>query len=99
MGMSTHIEGFIPSTDSDFQRFKNVALACMQAKVTLPAEVSNYFNVRHEPLPGMFDDKLRVELQHGEHYIDWHDESSRGFEVDLTKLPQGVTKLRFYNNW
>lgn len=99
MGMSTHIEGFMPDTDPEFQKYKSVALFCMENKVSLPAEVSNYFNVRHEPDTWMFDEKLSIALEEGVHYENWHDESSRGFEVDLTKLPKGVTKLRFYNNW
>lgn len=101
MGMSTHIAAFIPDTDADFKKYKAIALVCMEAKVSLPAEVSNYFNVRHNPYPGMFDEKLSVELVNGTHYTEYNDSenSESGFEVDLTKLPKGVTKLRFYNSW
>lgn len=96
--MSTHIEAFIPDTDPMYQRYKAVAIACMENNVTLPEEVANYFNHRHA-FPGMFDAKLSVKLELDKDYTEWHDESNRGFEVDLTKLPQGVTKLRFYNSW
>lgn len=98
MGMSTHIKAFIPDTDPDYLRHKAVAIVCMEHNISLPSEVSNYFNVRHDAYPGMFDEKLSVELTNGVHYIDWRHESSEGFEVDLTLLPKGVTKLRFYNN-
>ena len=47
----------------------------------------------------VLDEKLQVELTEGVHYNDWADESSVGYEVDLLRLPKGVTKLRFYNNW
>lgn len=70
MGMSTHIAAFIPDTDPEFIRHKAVALACMAHNVSLPAEVSNYFNVRHNAYPAMFDEKLSVELIEGAHYID-----------------------------
>jgi hypothetical protein len=99
MGMSTHIAAFIPDTDPEFQKHKAVALVCMEAKVSLPAETSNYFNVRYNPYLGMFDEKLQIDLKEGEHYEEWREDSSEGFEVDLTKLPKGVTKLRFYNSW
>lgn len=99
MGLSTHIKAFIPDTDPEFQKHKSVALVCMEAKVSLPAETSNYFNVRHSPYPGMFDEKLAIQLREGEHYEEWRGEASDGFEVDLSKLPKGVTKLRFYNSW
>ena len=64
----------------------------------LPKETAEYFgsNTAYE---GLLDEKLEIELKEGVHYEDWSDESSQGFEVDLTKLPKGVTKLRFYNNW
>lgn len=97
--MSTHIKAFIPDTDPEFQKHKMIAEVCMEANVSLPAETSNYFNVRHKPYPGMFDEKLENKLEEGIHYSDWRDEDSQGFEIDLRLLPAGVTKLRFYNSW
>jgi hypothetical protein len=47
----------------------------------------------------MLEEKLEEELIENIHYTNWSDESSEGFEIDLTNLPHGVTKLRFYNNW
>lgn len=99
MGMSTHIEAFIPDTDPEYQKHKKIVIACLEADVSLPKETSDYFFGYKLPTTRMLEEKLKIELKEGEHYVDWRDESSEGFEVDLTKLPKGVTKLRFYNNW
>ena len=45
----------------------------------------------------MLDDKPSVKLVKDTHY-GWVD-SSEGFEIDLAKLPKGVTKIRFYNSY
>lgn len=99
MGMSTHIKAFIPDTDPEYQKHKFIVEACLDADVSLPKETSAYFGGYGRPGTHMLEEKLEIELKEGEHYVDWSDESSQGFEVDLTKLPPGVTKLRFYNNW
>lgn len=99
MGMSTHIIAFTPDTDKEFQRHKKILMACHEGKVRLSPDTAEYFGYDH-PIMSLMDDKLSVELTDGEHYEKWSDgEGSSGFEVDLTKLPAGVTKLRFYNNW
>ena len=99
MGISTHIKAFIPDTNPDYQRHRKVALACIEAGVSLPSETKQYFNHNALPTHDMLDGKLEIELIKDIHYEDWADESSQGFEVDLTNLPKGVTKLRFYNSW
>jgi hypothetical protein len=98
MGMSTDIKGFIPDTDKDYLRHKRVLLACKENQVSLPKETAAYFNA-NMPDPYLLEEKLEVELQNGVHYKEWREDMQQGFEVDLTKLPQGVTKLRFYNCW
>ena len=100
MGMSTHIQAFIPDTDSNYQRHKKVVEMCAELKVSLPMETSVYFNANF-PNNVNLEDKLEIDLIEGEHYAEWvdRDAGSQGYEVNLTKLPSGVTKLRFYNNW
>jgi len=99
MGMSTHIRAFIPETDPEFQKHKKVLLICIEADVSLPKETSEYFGGGDIPHESLLEDKLEIALSKGTHFIDYTSEDSEGYEVDLTKLPEGVTKLRFYNNW
>lgn len=100
MGMSTHIEAFIPDTNSEYQKHKEILEMCIKHDVYLPEQTAVYFG-QSVPYIGLLDEKLRLELKEGINYTNWSDseEGSQGFEVDLTKLPKGVTKLRFYNNW
>lgn len=96
--MSTHIMAFMPDTDADFKKHKKILLACMEAEVSLPKETAEYFG-EEDAEEYLLDEKLSVELKEGVHYKDWSDESSQGFEVDLSKLPKWITKLRFCNSW
>lgn len=100
MGMSTHIKAFIPDTDPEYLKHKEILLVCNKHSVQLPPETSKYFDNLY-PHMILLDNKLEINLELGLHYNRWADkeESSAGFEIDLTNLPKGVTKLRFYNNW
>ncbi len=100
MGMSTHIKAFVPDTDKDFQKHKKILLMCSESEVSLPKETMDYFGVRSDyPDKTLLEEKLQIDLQEDIHYEEYSRESSAGFEVDLTKLPKGVTKIRFYNSW
>ena len=98
MGMSTHITAFIPDNDPEYQRQKKVLLACHEAKVSLPAETAKYFGVYHPDLY-LLEEKLQVKLEKGVHYKEYNADMEQGFEIDLDKLPKGVTKVRFYNSF
>lgn len=97
--MSTSIKGFMPETDLEFQKHKKILLMCIEAEVSLPKETAEYFDDNEAPELWMLDEKLSINLKEGVHYNDYSNESSKGFEVDLSKLPKGVTKLRFTNSW
>lgn len=96
--MSTHIQGFIPDTDATYQRHKKVLIVCLEADVQLPKETAEYFGST-SAYESLLDEKLEIELKKGVHYEDYSEDMTQGFEVDLTKLPRGVTKLRFTNSW
>jgi hypothetical protein len=92
--MSTRIEAFIPDTDKEYQKHKAIYDLCVKSRVSLPKETEEYFHGCDVP-----EDKLKVNLQKNIHYTLYNGDMSSGFDVDLSKLPQGVTKLRFYNSW
>lgn len=98
--MSTHIKAFIPDTDPEYQKHKEILEMCLKHNVYLPQQTANYFG-QSNPYPGMIEEKLQIELSEGVHYMEYRDShsSEEGFDIDLTKLPKGVTKLRFYNSW
>jgi len=98
MGRSTHIEAFIPDSDKEYQKHKKILLMCLENDVSLPKETAQYFG-SEDAYESLLDEKLEIELEEDVHYTKWCDEYRSGFEVDLSKLPKGVNKLRFYNSW
>jgi hypothetical protein len=100
MGMSTHIKAFIPDTDPEYQKHKKVAQTCIEAGVSLPEETAKYFNCTPNTYwDGIIEQKLETRLKLGEHYTEYRADMCEGFEIDLAKLPEGVTRIRFYNSY
>ena len=100
MSMSTHVIGFRPP-DENWKQMKAIYDACTKAKVSLPEEVEDYFNGEPPDPQG-----VKVELEDYPSKTnklgavkDWRDDMRGGFEVDVTKLPKGVTLIRFYNSY
>lgn len=99
--MSYYVEAFTPETDLELQKHKKVLEFCKEVGVSLPEETETYFESRCEDFSikqstqKSADEACKVELKKGEHYFEWRDDYYGGYEVDLTKLPSGVTKLRF----
>lgn len=90
MGMSIHVVGYRPP-DDEWERMKAVYVACEEAGVDIPDKVQEFFH--YDDPQGM----LGIEVGLGEAVERWDDGESRsGYEVDLTRLPDGVRYLRFY---
>lgn len=98
MSMSTHISGFVSDTNPEYQKHKKVLLFCEEQGVSLPKETAEYFGSDSADLY-LLDEKLSIELVKNIHYVEYREDMVEGFEVDLSKLPSGVSKLRFYNSY
>lgn len=96
MSRITSVKGFISSNDKTYKKHCNVLRACIDAElISLPEETAEYFG-DHYPSEHLFEDKLTVELI--EH--EWtNNESSRGIEIKVSELPEGVETIRFINSW
>ena len=92
MGLSTHAVGFRPA-DEAWDRMLLVWNACRHANVDVPEIVRHFFG-DEDPT-----DKPGMEVEIDDAIRDWSSESAKGFEVDVTKLPDGVRFVRFYNAW
>lgn len=92
MGMSTHVVGFRLANEQ-WKKMKAVWDACKDADVDVPAYVEAFFD-GEDPAdaPGM-------EVSLGDAVTKWGDDYRSGVEVDVTKLPAGLTILRFYDSW
>jgi len=93
MGMSTHVVGFRPP-DEKWRKMKAAWEACSDAGISPPPEVEDFFNGAAPDDAG-----VEVRVERTEAVSPYTCESGSGYEVDLTKLPKGVTILRFYNAW
>lgn len=91
------------SFDGEFgEKFKvmtSLRRACLAAKIQYPKEVREFFG--EEVLVENYNDRrtmenmTEIDLVRDKHYVKLSQDASDGFEVDLAKLPAGVTKLRF----
>ena len=91
MSMSTHVVGFRPP-DETWQKMKAAWDACCLAGVNPPTPVASFFGPSG-PDPSGVDVDIRTAVK------SYSDDNREGFEVDLTKLPPGLTALRFWNSW
>ena|SRR3990172_2472156 len=98
MGSDMYLQAFIPDTDETYKKHKKVLIACNEADVDLPKETAEYFGYDYPEMCAL-EEKLRVELQKGVHYEEYRDDGVEGFDIELKKLPQGVTKIRVYNGY
>ena len=106
MGMSTHVQFFREPDEEDMNAKVDAAYACMKAGVDLPQDLRAYMepvfhNVGfHEGTPReeAIDCLLEVKAKGGS-VATWGNDFAEGYEIDLTKLPQGVTKIRVFNSW
>ena len=96
MGMSTHVVGIKPP-DAEWRRMKKVWDACKEAGISAPGEVYEFFEGEAPDDVGVLVDEDKLGKAVEEYNSD--SDPSSGFEVDLTKLPKDVKKIRFYNAW
>lgn len=92
MGMTMHVVA-LKSPTPDFEKKRQAYFACKAACIPIPRELEKFFNDR-EP-DGRAGIGMEIDVPHEK----WAARASEGFEVDITKLPEGVTHIRFYCSW
>lgn len=92
--MSTHVVGLRAPTP---QHLKMLAAwrANEEAELEQPQKLRDYFG-DHWPAEG--DDAMIVAVPKSA-VKEYQGDYCSGFDVNLSKLPGGVTSLRFYNSW
>ena len=95
MSVSVVLRGICPP-DEYWKKMKAIWDSCVAAQVTIPSEVAEFFG-------GTGPDSSGVVMKLGEGDTGYHKcvkiykaEMCDGFEVDITKVPDHVTILRFY---
>lgn len=90
MGVSVHIIGIKPSTD-EYRKKLQAYRACFAAGIDPPYELVEFFDdlsPDHVPTDGIevtVKDAVSGDVEYG-----------RGATIDLSKLPEGVERIRIY---
>lgn len=93
MSMRTYITGFVSPDGKTYKKHLKVLMACIEADIDeLPKETAEYFGSKY-PDEELIEGRLEVELD----YEEWSNESSQGFELLVSKIPEGTYKIRFAN--
>jgi len=97
MSMSTHCVGFKPSISDKWKKMKAAWDACYEAGVKLPDEVDSFFEFDQPDEAGVgVSQEILVDCGA---LSDWENEDANGFELDVSKLPEDVTTIRFCNSF
>ena len=94
MSMSTYVQGLMKKTEK-YEKMESILILCKELNINPPQEVYEYFELQYD---GYCKNGIIVPLPKGivEHYTDDEDEI---WEIDLYKIPDGVTKIRFVNSY
>ena len=100
MSMSTWVYGIRNlDDDSTFQKMIDVKLACEKAEIGYPVAVEKYFD-EYGPeadVETLTRSMEQVEIESA--CTELRYDMTEVVEVDITKIPDGITKLRFTNSW
>ena len=66
--------------------------ACRDAGVSPPSDIWDFFDGEAPT-----DNGMEVEID--EALSEYSEDSSSGYDLDLSKLPKGIKIIRFYNSW
>lgn len=101
MSMSTHVVGIKEPTEQ-YRKMYEAYRACEEAGVSAPTEVLKFFGyVRFNAVD---QNGMEVDLDNGSEsvrgcVVKYAAGGQSGYEVDVTKLPVGITRIRFYNSY
>lgn len=101
MSMSMHVFAVKPA-DENYRRKAEAYRACDSAGIPIPAELDAFFGGDGPDPTGTLQ-----HLGHGHtqpkdlhpSVAKYKAEMEDGFEVDITKLPEGTRFIRFYCSW
>lgn len=91
--MSTHVVGFRPP-DEKWKKMYTVYQACQAADTSIPEAVHKFFGYETPDESG-----VSVNLERHECCAEYKADMINGYEIDISKLPENITKIRVYNNW
>lgn len=97
MSMSKYVQGIVPPDDK-FKKMLALYRQCEDAGVSIPAEVVKFFNGEEPDEAGVIIN-LTYDKKHKGVVTEDGEDSREWTEIDLTKLPPNVKKIRFVMSW
>lgn len=95
MGMSTHVVGIKEPTE-EYRKKYEAYRACDAAGVTPPKEIVDFF----DGVDFKYVDPTGMKVNLDKSCVhDWKADMSEGYEIEVAKIPAGVTRVRVYNSW
>lgn len=91
MSMASYVQGLKPKTE-EYEKKLHIYNACEEINITPPDEILNFFDGE------VCEEGILTELP-TEAVRNYADDYRDFFEVDLTKIPSDVTKIRFVNSY
>lgn len=91
MGMSTYVVGLMPP-DEHYLKMYAAWSACDDAGIEPPKEVVDFFG-------GGIPDPGGAQVEIKDAVTESTDDDEEHYEIDLSKLPDGVRAIRFTNSW
>lgn len=97
MSMSTYVLA-VRDLTKKFNTLWNIKEQCDKADISYPKEVIEFFgDMLHESREYTESELLTFDLEEKDGVKEL--EGSSGFEVELSKLPKDIKKIRFVNSW
>ena len=105
MGMSMNVSYFRSAQNAAMHKKLDAAYACQAAGLSMPVELQQFLKPVMDNYGELPEDRncavdCLLEVNGCSSQSEWDDGDMRnGFDIDLSKLPPGVTKIRFYCSW
>lgn len=90
--MSTHVVGFRPA-DAKWDAMKQAYNACKAAGLKIPDEIDSFFEYKDPNAMAGIEVNIDAAAE------NFQTDSREGFDVDISKLPNDIKVIRFYNSW
>ena len=92
MGMCTYVQGLKPKTE-EYEKKLQIYKLCKETNVNVPDEIEDFFDgeVCEEGI--LTDIPKDAMKEYSDNYCHEY------YEVDLTKIPSDIKKIRFVNSY
>lgn len=91
MGMDSYVKGLKQKTE-EYEKKLNIYKSCEELEISVPKEILDFFDGE------ICEEGIIVELPK-EAIREEYDDGIEFIEIDLSKLPKDIAKIRFVNSY